>query len=106
MFDGQYDTCWSSDAGSPQWIKIKFKERRVMKAFSIQFQGGFAGKDCVLHFGNSNEEFENFLFYPNDVNDTQEFVLPGNFDVTHVEFMFKTSTDFFGRIVIYNLKIY
>ena len=30
LFDGNEDTCWNSEQGSPQWIHIVFEEEKTV----------------------------------------------------------------------------
>lgn len=48
LIDGSEETCWNSDAGSPQKIRIAFKEAVCVKRVDIMFQGGFVGQSCQL----------------------------------------------------------
>eukprot|EP00981_Chlorochromonas_danica_P001819 scaffold385_cov182-Ochromonas_danica.AAC.18 len=45
MFDGNADTCWNSDQGSPQYILIDFGREVVATRIVFAFQGGFVGQD-------------------------------------------------------------
>ena len=49
LFDGDEETCWNSDQGTPQFVVIEFKDglKRV-EQLRIKFQGGFVGGDCFL----------------------------------------------------------
>lgn len=93
--------------GSPQWIIINFEEECNLSSFEIEFQGGFAGKDCHLEAG-SNERDTAVVeaFYPEDTNSLQRFNLINNITAKTLKFVFNQSTDFFGRIIIYNLSLY
>lgn len=101
LLDGNDESCWSSDQGSPQWIKLDFKEKYRITNIEIQFQGGFAGKDC--HFKFDNEDVE--PFYPEDINTLQKFSLEKSKGTKSLTVIFNASTDFFGRIVIYQLNL-
>uniref|UniRef100_A0A146M8F9 Nuclear receptor 2C2-associated protein n=1 Tax=Lygus hesperus TaxID=30085 RepID=A0A146M8F9_LYGHE len=99
LFDDDLETCWSSDQGSPQWIRLSFKDETALCALALQFQGGFVGSDCSICCG----EEEVVPFYPEDNNSVQTFSLPENFRGTDFKIVFNASTDFFGRIVLYGL---
>ena len=105
MFDNCPDTCWNSDAGTPQWIIINFEEKCEVSSFEIQFQGGFVGKDCRVEVGDKGTEFLE-PFYPEDNNTVQKFNLREPKEAKHFKFVFGDSTDFFGRIIIYKLSLY
>ncbi|KAG7201590.1 hypothetical protein KM043_004334 [Ampulex compressa] len=107
MFDSCSETCWNSDAGTPQWITIKFDEEIIVSKFEIEFQGGFAGKDCHIEAGDSEKELTTVEpFYPEDKNGIQKFTLNKLCKAKVFKFMFEQSTDFFGRIIIYKLSMF
>lgn len=93
--------------GSPQWIEIQFGGEDIeIKSFSIQFQGGFVGKDCHLEISKDHKELIKHPFYPEDVNVMQHFKIPTdgvNNKGKIFKLVFNSSTDFFGRIVVYKL---
>ncbi|XP_075215785.1 nuclear receptor 2C2-associated protein isoform X2 [Lycorma delicatula] len=110
MFDDSDETCWNSDQGSPQWIEIQSEESDLTEIFSfdIQFQGGFVGKDCYLEVVSPRSDDNLILkqpFYPEDNNKYQHFKLDNSVKGKIFRFVFVNSTDFFGRIVIYKLKL-
>ena len=44
----------------------------VVRDLCLQFQGGFAGKECVVMSGKSEEDLKEILqFYPADTNSLQ-----------------------------------
>ncbi|CAD7076663.1 unnamed protein product [Hermetia illucens] len=107
MFDGEEDTSWSSDQGQPQWITIQFEEPQTIERFRFQFQGGFAGNEggVTIH-GADGACLYDKAFYPEDINAVQMFPLDGRVEgATKVKFTFKSSTDFFGRIIVYKLEL-
>lgn len=101
---------WSMQ-GTPQWIAIEFVEPQTVKSFSFQFQGGFAAKVAKIQI-NKSEQIENDSVYEepvyaDDVNAVQNFVLKREqTNVKRIKFLIESSTDFFGRIIVYNLKIF
>ncbi|KAL3866821.1 hypothetical protein ACJMK2_044083 [Sinanodonta woodiana] len=107
LFDGKEDTCWNSDQGSPQWIEIQFQTSLKLQELHIQFQGGFAGRECSIEGSEvPGREMKKIAeFYPEDVNSLQIFQLPGEPTVASLKILFLNSTDFFGRITIYKLDI-
>ncbi|XP_039254877.2 nuclear receptor 2C2-associated protein-like [Styela clava] len=109
LFDGDDDTCWNSDQGLPQWINLAFEEPQTLSGFcvSLQFQGGFCGKDCILEAYNGTCLVENIPFYPNDINSLQNFEISftENQSVSSLKLIFQKSTDFFGRIIVYKLDL-
>ncbi|RUS76572.1 hypothetical protein EGW08_015650 [Elysia chlorotica] len=108
LFDGDEETCWNSDQGSPQWIILEFSESLSVSQLDIQFQGGFVGKSCWVEAVKSGEESFARIhsFFPQDINQTQVFPLPDtDSTLTSLKIVFDSSTDFFGRITIYKLDV-
>jgi hypothetical protein len=50
MFDGNLDSCWNSDQGSPQFIIIDFCQLSCVKKVQFSFQGGFVGQEGYIYF--------------------------------------------------------
>lgn len=94
--------------GTPQHISVLFDEPTTITAFGIQFQGGFVGKDCLVVLEDSTgKKLQSEPFYPDDINAKQTFTLTkpvGN--AVKLRVNFKGSTDFFGRIIVYNFEVY
>ncbi|XP_074651115.1 nuclear receptor 2C2-associated protein-like [Tubulanus polymorphus] len=109
LFDGDEETCWNSDQGSPQWIMLEFADPVTVNAVHIQFQGGFVGRECYVETTAAKEQpFKNVGdFFPEDINKLQTFQLHStpNEKVKLVKIVFKNSTDFFGRVTIYKLDL-
>ncbi|XP_071964412.1 nuclear receptor 2C2-associated protein-like [Antedon mediterranea] len=107
MFDGNDETCWNSDEGSPQWVKLDFPSAVCISSICVQFQGGFVGKVCTLEGQlTGTEEFQLLTeCYPEDSNALQKFAVDAFKTVQRVKITFKESTDFFGRVTIYKLDI-
>ncbi|CAG5111169.1 Oidioi.mRNA.OKI2018_I69.chr2.g5502.t1.cds [Oikopleura dioica] len=106
--DGNEDTCWYSDQGNPQYIKLKFAEKQIVEEkniekfkLKIQFQGGFAGQKCFFKTGPNSS----LPFFPEDSNDLQEFEFEAKEDFEQLEVEFESSTDFYGRVIVYQLSI-
>lgn len=110
LFDGQADTCYNSDQGTPQWISINFgSAERSASEVRIQFQGGFAGKNCwveVSKSGSAEDLVERQAFFPEDTNKLQSFALVPPVTGKLFKFVFGESTDLFGRITIYRFELY
>lgn len=94
--------------GALQWILITFDEAIKVNSFSFQFQGGFAGKKCSVSLEDQGGRVvHEEQFYPDDINAKQSFDLSATVDsVKKVKFSFEGSTDFFGRIIVYNLELH
>jgi len=103
LTDLKEDTCWNSDQGSPQFIYLTFDQHVRISRVQIQFQGGFVGTDC--HFLINDETKEDF--FPEDSSKLQTFSLKADkCKIKTFKIVFGGSTDFFGRITIYHLKLF
>lgn len=93
--------------GALQWIVVAFEEDIKITSFGFQFQGGFAGKNCSVTLeDNSGKTLHEQPFYPDDINAKQSFSLSASVEnVRKIKFSFEGSTDFFGRIIVYNLEL-
>ncbi|XP_017483811.1 PREDICTED: nuclear receptor 2C2-associated protein-like [Rhagoletis zephyria] len=110
MFDLKADTSWNSSEGIPQWVVIRFEEPQSISKFLIQFQGGFAAKAVSASVQARNGELiVEETFYPEDVNSPQTFLLKAPVtkkEASKMKLLFPSSTDFFGRIIVYKIEIY
>jgi hypothetical protein len=69
------------------------------------FQGGFAGKTCWLEVSSQGSGFEKHQdFYPEDSNKFQVFQL-NPVTCKSAKIVFADSTDFYGRITVYQLRL-
>ena len=96
--------------GLPQSIQLTFLNLVRPTSISITFQGGFVGTRCVVSgasSGNNSAEWKILgQLYPEDVNRRQTFLLPGGESkVDQLKLTFEESSDFFGRITIYELDV-
>ena len=90
--------------GSPQWVAIEFEEGTAVSALSLQFQGGFCGKDCEIEVNGDQKVMD---FFPEDINRVQMFKFPeAKSNVKKVRIIFKSSSDFYGRITLYSLELH
>ncbi|KPU76108.1 uncharacterized protein Dana_GF26890 [Drosophila ananassae] len=109
MFDTNEDTSWSSDEGTPQWIILVLDEPQNINGFRFQFQGGFAGQQSnILMYSADGAEIHQESFYPEDINSPQEFKIQNTALGTacsKIKFVFHSSTDLFGRIIVYSLEL-
>lgn len=82
------------------------------KRIIFTFQGGFVGTRCLIKVsaceGQTNWQDWTHI-YPEDVNRQQIFdlpdVLPVDSAIKSIQLVFEESSDFFGRITVYDLKI-
>ncbi|KAL1737690.1 galactose-binding domain-like protein, partial [Schizophyllum fasciatum] len=111
LIDGSPETCWTSQQGLPQYVQVLFERPARPETISFTFQGGFVGKTCVVAVTEpgSSEWQELTRIYPDDVNRQQTFPISAKLDLSQgadrLRLTFEESTDFFGRITIYDLKI-
>ncbi|GJJ76075.1 hypothetical protein EMPS_08434 [Entomortierella parvispora] len=108
LTDGSDETCWNSEAGTPQFIVVDFGRDVVIESVLLMFQGGFVGKTCQLLAWTAESTFEEIMkFYPEDINPAQTFPVPAaeSRTTSRVKIVFESSTDFFGRITVYKLDI-
>ncbi|KAJ1980126.1 Nuclear receptor 2C2-associated protein [Dimargaris cristalligena] len=73
LFDGNEETCWNSEQGSPQSIVVQFSKPVRLDEIRIMFQGGFAGKHAQVWVASAAEETlrHHSNFYPDDNNTLQ-----------------------------------
>lgn len=72
MFDGNEETCWNSDQGSPQFITVELPSAASVSHLEVKFQGGFAAKEGELLAGDNLGAMKVIQkFYPSDDNTLQ-----------------------------------
>ena len=92
----------------PQWIKAQFDGvQSSTLLLKVQFQGGFCGKQCNITLKKCDQPVLSHDFYPEDSNDFQEFplTLSENQSFDNAQVTFKSTTDFYGRIIVYQLSL-
>ena len=107
LYDGREDTCWNSEQGSPQSVQIRFDTKKTVGEIQLMLQGGFVGKNCSVQFIKDDScSFEKVLdFSPEDANKLQKFIFDQPVSGIEFKIIFEDSTDFFGRITLYQLKL-
>lgn len=116
--------------GSSQWVILEFPQRICVSQLQIQFQGGFSSRRghlegtgrpwkvgpwgvhvsltvcSSLAAGSQGKEVLTKIvdFYPEDNNSLQTFPVPAA-KVDRLRVTFEDATDFFGRMVIYHLRV-
>ncbi|KFW07102.1 Nuclear receptor 2C2-associated protein, partial [Fulmarus glacialis] len=109
MFDASEETCWNSDQGTCQWVTLDFPHTVKVSQLHIQFQGGFSSRLCTLEGCRAGEELVKISdLYPEDVNAMQISFAVFQLEETvldKLKITFENSTDFFGRIVVYHLRV-
>ncbi|XP_063003141.1 nuclear receptor 2C2-associated protein [Elgaria multicarinata webbii] len=106
MFDKNEETCWNSDQGSTQWLTLEFPQAVRASQIRVQFQGGFASRKCTVQGCRKGEDLSQVAeFYPEDTNSLQSFALQEAPLSDKLKINFENSTDFFGRIIVYQLDV-
>ncbi|KAF9411637.1 Nuclear receptor 2C2-associated protein, partial [Podila epigama] len=108
MIDDDWETCWNSDHGTPQFVIIDFGRKVVIETVELMFQGGFAGNPCLLQAWSEKGMFVTMTkVYPDDINQSQFFTIPeaDRKETSRMKIVFEKSTDFFGRVTVYKLEI-
>ncbi|KAI9207605.1 galactose-binding domain-like protein [Polychytrium aggregatum] len=107
LTDSSDETCWNSDQGSPQFIAMEFSGLCCPSEVVLMFQGGFVGKECELLVSQDGGWVHVMDFYPEDSNSAQSFAVPEPSQKSGQRFkiVFKSSTDFYGRITVYKLDV-
>ncbi|CAE6513683.1 unnamed protein product [Rhizoctonia solani] len=122
LIDGSPETCWTSAAGLPQSVDLTFSEAVIPKQLALTFQGGFVGTRCTVygispHDGEDTDDRPKWQaivqIYPEDINRRQTFDLTLSANqidlskgVSRLKIVFEESSDFFGRITLYNLELF
>jgi len=85
------------------------------KRLLITFQGGFVGRRCavctLIEEGGKKDWKTLTTVYPEDVNRRQIFdLIPSEADqlaggISALKLVFEDSSDFFGRITVYDLRL-
>ncbi|KAF3829234.1 hypothetical protein GH733_003498 [Mirounga leonina] len=81
LFDQNEETCWNSDQGPSQWVILEFPQRIRVSQLQIQFQGGFSSRRG--HLEGTGRLWK----------------------VDQLKMTLEDATDFFGRVVIYHLRV-
>ncbi|NWS02726.1 NR2CA protein, partial [Motacilla alba] len=114
LFDGSEETCWNSDQGASQWVTLDFPRPVKVSQLHIQFQGGFSSRLCTLEGCRTGEELVKISeLYPQDSHAMQisfprmegrQFQVEQTV-LDRLKITFGSSTDFFGRVVVYHLGV-
>ncbi|NXN93968.1 NR2CA protein, partial [Rhinopomastus cyanomelas] len=106
MFDGSEETCWNSDQGRCQWVTLDFPRTVKVSQLHLQFQGGFSSQLCTLEGCRAGEQPVKIAeLYPEDTNALQISFAVEETVLDRLKVTFESSTDFFGRIVVYQLEV-
>ena len=68
------------------------------------FQGGFVGQECQVLGSRADSEWTELTsFYPANDNSKQSFPISCDAAWSNYRIVFKSFTDFYGRIVVYTV---
>ncbi|KAJ7754988.1 galactose-binding domain-like protein [Mycena maculata] len=117
LVDNNPETCWTSQQGLPQYVQLGFPDPVIPETVQLTFQGGFVGTRCAVKVtvpastDGSNWQLLTYIF-PEDINRRQEFSLKPESSavdisggINNMRLEFEESSDFFGRITLYDLKL-
>ncbi|XP_010182239.1 PREDICTED: nuclear receptor 2C2-associated protein, partial [Mesitornis unicolor] len=91
--------------GACQWVTLDFPRAVKVSQLHVQFQGGFSSQLCTLEGCRAGEELVKISdLYPKDTNAMQRFQVEETV-LEKLKITFGSSTDFFGRIVVYHLGV-
>lgn len=100
-------------SGLPQTIQLVFPRPVTPRDLAITFQGGFVGTHCSIQVPSPIPGGWKVIteIFPEDNNRPQTFTLipepPDLLDggVEKLKLVFEKSSDFYGRITIYDLRL-
>ncbi|XP_014166972.1 nuclear receptor 2C2-associated protein [Geospiza fortis] len=91
--------------GTSQWVTLDFPRPVKVSQLHIQFQGGFSSRLCTLEGCRTGEELVKISeLYPQDSHAMQRFQVQETV-LDKLKITFGSSTDFFGRVVVYHLGV-
>lgn len=107
---GNYLQLVSCIQGLPQFIQLVFPKHVSPTRLIMTFQGGFVGTQCIVEVAASSDQpvwTTLTHIHPEDVNRRQFFELPEAVPngIQCLKFLFNRSSDFFGRITLYELQV-
>ncbi|NXE44352.1 NR2CA protein, partial [Ptilorrhoa leucosticta] len=93
--------------GTSQWVTLDFPRPVKVSQLHIQFQGGFSSQLCTLEGCRTGEELVKISeLYPQDSHAMQiSFPRVEETVLDKLRITFGSSTDFFGRVVVYHLGV-
>ena len=107
MLSDDISSCWNSDQGSSQFIILDFQRQVHTEQIHLLFQGGFVGQDAVLLVRTKEEPIQWKELQPFEpVNDNSMQIFPCDAKyVTALKIVFRNSSDFYGRVIVYQLDV-
>jgi hypothetical protein len=119
MFDGLSDSSWYSDQAKFQYVFLFFEKPVNVKLIELTCSGGFCPKVLIYLFYEVevsyclNNEFNNKkpvmtmgnTFYLDDTNEKQKMSIEIE-KCQSLKFSMKSFYDLYGRVIVYDLKVY
>ncbi|NXI20614.1 NR2CA protein, partial [Irena cyanogastra] len=92
--------------GTSQWVTLDFPRPVKLSELHVQFQGGFSSRLCTLEGCRTGEELVKISeLYPQDSHAMQISFQVEETVLEKLKITFGSSTDFFGRVVVYHLGV-
>ncbi|KIY43784.1 hypothetical protein FISHEDRAFT_52146, partial [Fistulina hepatica ATCC 64428] len=117
LIDGDPGTCWTSQQGLPQSVQLTLTRPAIPSTIHLTCQGGFVPTRCTVYVTSSSADTNSdwtvlTRIYPEDVNRRQSFsitsaeeIVAASQGVDKIKLLFEESSDFFGRVTLYDLDI-
>ncbi|KAI8910770.1 nuclear receptor 2C2-associated protein [Gorgonomyces haynaldii] len=102
LTDGNVETCWNSEQGPNQFIIIEFDKPETISEWTLHFQGGFVGITTRIQT-MSEDWITQETIHPTDTNHRQSFKT-ASISAQKFRLLFEQSSDFYGRITLYELS--
>jgi len=122
-------SCWNSDGqadgNTEHSFIVNFHRSVKVSSIGLQFQGGFVPEECTLFaikhqstLGNASSsssndwvEIQDAFIEPENINTLQMFQLnecqqEDSLTCVAIKLLFSSSTDFYGRIILYKIVVY
>jgi hypothetical protein len=115
VLDNDRESSWTSSQsiqqdGVVQTLSISLDKAVTINELSFTFQGGFVAQETELLISDDGVEWTNAgvddAIDIEDVNEKQIFDLSddGGVAAQYFKFVFNASSDFYGRVIIYDLR--
>ena len=112
VLDLESTTSWNSEGTSHQdeahhWFKMDFHRRVRPTECHLQFQAGFVAETCRIEvYRDDDDEWVELTEVElEDVHETQSFALDLEQPCSALRWTFEDFTDFYGRIIVYQLQV-
>lgn len=95
--------------GENQWLIFEFNKICNISYFNLTFQGGFVGSEFDVYVKYENNDDYIFIeqFLSDDNNSKQEYKFNNIINgILEMKLVFTKSSDFYGRITIYEANFF